>query len=91
MQQLAAMLAWAIERTFYVAGLGVHDYLIDEDQAGRRRDKPVARGAPRVSEPERTTDHVRQDLDSSGADPVDPIEISRTGPTAGGDVYSSLG
>jgi AcrR family transcriptional regulator len=32
-RQLAAVLAWAIERCLYVAGLGVHDYMASEKQA----------------------------------------------------------
>jgi AcrR family transcriptional regulator len=31
-RQLAATLVWAIERCLYVAGLGVHDYLSDEQE-----------------------------------------------------------
>jgi TetR/AcrR family transcriptional regulator, ethionamide resistance regulator len=32
-RQLATVLAWAVERCLYVAGLGVHDFLADETDA----------------------------------------------------------
>jgi AcrR family transcriptional regulator len=32
-RQLAAVLAWSIERCLYVAGLGVHDFMADEKEA----------------------------------------------------------
>jgi TetR/AcrR family transcriptional regulator, ethionamide resistance regulator len=32
-RQLAAVIAWAIERCLYVAGLGVHDFMADEQEA----------------------------------------------------------
>ena len=90
-QQLAATLAWAIERTFYVAGLGVHDYLADEEQAVAAVTS-LWRGALLASQRPYDRPITSSRISSAArADPIEPIEISRTGPTAGGDVYSSLG